>query len=434
MVSNPPIGSTPPAPAAERLRVLVVDEAPPFPPDSGKRLRTWHLLRRLARWHDVVLLSYAAADPGAQTEAQAALAAAGIECHAVPPPAAAAGPRLYARLLANCFSPWPYSVAKHRSRRFRRALSALARERAFDLVQIEWTPYAVHLGAGGPPHLIASHNIETQIWRRRARISGNALARLFFNWQAAKMERFERRAFRRARAVTVVSADDRALARRMGAVRSRIVANGVDLDEFHPRPGQVPDRLLFLGALDWYPNQDAVTWFVEAMLPLILARRPGARFQVAGRRPPAALRRRLRAAPGVEMVGEVADVRPLLAAAAVVVVPLRVGGGSRIKIIEALAMERAVVSTSVGAEGLDLQPGTHLLIADTPQQFARLTLQLLTTPGQGRHLGEAGGAWVRAHHGWDESARALEAEWRLAARPAPAPVSRAALSEVGTCR
>jgi glycosyltransferase involved in cell wall biosynthesis len=318
-------------------------------------------------------------------------------------------------LLANCFSAWPYSVAKHHSRRFRQTMRDLHRARGFDLLQVEWTPYASHLGAGAPPYLIASHNIEAQIWRRRAEVSGHALARFYFNWQAVKMERFERRVFRRARAVTVVSASDRAQAQGMGAAHSRIVANGVDLDDFRPAPGLVPSRLLFLGALDWFPNQDAVIYFVDTMLPLIRARRAGVEFKIVGRRPPATLRRRLETEPGVELVGEVADVRPWLASAAVVVVPLRVGGGSRIKIIEALAMEKAVIATTIGAEGLELRSGSHLLIADTPQQFARLTVQLLTSPEQCAHLGQAGGRWVRDRYSWDDSARALEAEWRRAA-------------------
>ncbi len=405
--------------AAERLRVLVVDEALPYPADSGKRLRTWHLLRRLARRHAVELLCYGAGGE-ASAGAVAALEGAGIRCHLVAPPAEAAGAGLYARLLANCFSPWPYSVAKHHSRRLRGALEELWRTGRFDLVQIEWTPYASHLGPDGPPHLIASHNIEAHIWRRRAEVGGNAAARLYFRLQAAKMEGFERRAFRRARAVTAVSAGDRDEALRWGARRASVVANGVDLEQFQPR-GQAPtpDRMLFVGALDWFPNHDAVVHFVEEMMPLIRARRPQAHLQVIGRRPSAGLRQRLQGRAGVELVGEVDDIRPRLAEAAVVVVPLRVGGGSRIKIIEALAMAKAVVATTVGAEGLELRSGTHLLLADGAQQFARLAAQLLATPAQAEQLGQAGRRWVQEHHDWDDCAQALEAAWRASAARGP---------------
>lgn len=409
----------------ERLRILVVDEALPYPPDSGKRLRTWNLLRRLAARHDLVLLCYSGVG-NSDGAAEAALTAAGIACHTLAPPAEACGWRLYVRLARNCFSRWPYSVAKHHTRRLRSAIQGLCDGggggRGFDLVQIEWTPYASHLGRVAPPHLIASHNIETQIWRRRAAVSQGRWARLFFGWQAAKMERFERRAFARARAVTTVSGDDRDAALRLGALQVGVVANGVDVESFRPVPGAgAVNRLLFVGSLDWFPNQDAVRFFVDAILPLIRARVPAATLQIVGRRPAEALRRHLAGRSGVELVGEVDDVRPFLAGAAVVVAPLRVGGGSRIKIIEALAMEKAVVATSIGAEGLDLLSGRQLLIADGPQQFARLSAQLLTSPVQAQRLGLSGGRWVREHHNWDDCALALEAAWRRAvgARPSP---------------
>lgn len=406
--------------AAQPLRVLVVDEAPPHPPDSGKRLRTWHLLRRLAQRHQVVLLCYGASD-AASARAIAALAEAGIECHLVAPPPDPQGWRLHARLLANCLSPWPYSVAKHHTRRFQAALQELCRRRHFDLVQVEWTPYASHLHRLEVPHLIASHNIEAQIWRRRAAAAPSRTERLYFHWQAAKMERFERQAFRRAQFVTTVSTLDRDDALRFGAAGASVVANGVDTQQLQPaRTGMVPDRMLFLGSLDWHPNQDAVEDFVDNILPRIRAARPQAHLQVVGRRPSPALRRRLAGREGVELIGDVGEVRPWLQAAAAVVVPLRIGGGSRIKIIEALAMEKAVVTTTIGAEGLDVQDGTHLRIADGPAGFAQATLQLLESPEAALQLGRAGRRWARERHDWDDCALALEQAWRkIAGTPQP---------------
>lgn len=405
--------------AARRLRVLVLDEALPYPPDSGKRLRTWHLLRRLAARHEVTLLCYSECGEEQSAEALAAMASAGITCLLVPAPPARAGLGLYARLLANCFSAWPYSVSKHHSPRLRRALRELCAGGRFDLIQVEWTPYASHLEAGAPPHLIASHNIEADIWRRRAAVAAHPAARLFFHWQAAKMRRFEAGAFRRARAVTTVSAMDRRQALTLGARRAAVVANGIDLEHLQPVPAAAaePDRVLFLGSLDWFPNQDGIAYFLSAIWPGLRALRPQARLQIVGRRPPAALRQQVAGQPGVELVGEVADVRPWLSAAAVVVVPLRIGGGSRIKILEALAMEKAVVSTTVGAEGLEVAAGVQLLLADAPAQFAAQTAALLSSPDRAAALGAAGGRWVREHHSWDRCALALESAWRAAAGP-----------------
>jgi glycosyltransferase involved in cell wall biosynthesis len=277
------------------------------------------------------------------------------------------------------------------------------------------------------PHLIASHNIEAQIWQRRAAISRAWVARPYFRLQAARMRRFERRAFARARAVTTVSAEDRATALGWGASRSSLVANGVDLDYFQPRPEAAvePNTLLFVGALDWFPNQDGVVYFAETILPLLRAQQPDCRLRVVGRRPSPALARRLQGLAGVELVGEVADVRPYMAAAALLVVPLRVGGGSRIKIIESLAMDKAVVATTVGAEGLQAVSGTHLLLADTPEQFARAGALLLQAPAQAQRLGRAGGRWARQTYNWDDCARALEAAWRGSLDPLRFPLGGA---------
>ncbi|HWG36454.1 MAG TPA: glycosyltransferase family 4 protein [Terriglobales bacterium] len=399
-----------------RLRVLVLDEALPHPPDSGKRLRTWHLLRRLAHQHTITLLAYGSGDAARDRSAVAALESEGIESLTVAPPSPASGWRLHARLLCNCASPWPYSVAKHHTGRMEAALAALWREGRFDLVQVEWTPFASHLRRSAIPHLIASHNIEAQIWRRRAAVSGPAGA-LYFRWQAAKMRRFEQRAFARAAGVTAVSHEECSVARSWGANDASVVANGVDLEWFQPRSGAVvAGRLVFVGALDWHPNEDAVLHFVEAIAPRLRALRPESRLQVVGRRPSAALRRRLQAACGVELVGEVEDVRPHLAGASAVVVPLRIGGGSRIKILEALAMEKAVISTRVGAEGLGLEDGRHLLLADGDEEFARTAAALLGDDGRAQQLGREGAERVRAQFSWNRCAQDLESAWRCVLR------------------
>ncbi len=415
LISNPAAAASLPAAASRRLRVLVLDEGLPWPPDSGKRLRSWHLLRRLAARHRVELLCFAAPGPEAGA-AVAALNAAGIVCHTVTAPADKRGLALYADLLANCASRRPYSVAKHYRRRFQAVLDDLLAQQPFDLVQVEWTPYAAYCRAGGPAHVIATHNIEAQIWRRRAATARQPLARMYFGWQAAKMRRFEAEAFRHARAVTAVSADERKMAAAEGAACASVVPNGVDLDDFRPQPAPIiPGRMTFVGALDWYPNQDAAAFFARAVLPAIRARDPRAHLRVVGRRPPAALRRELAAQPGVELVGEVADVRPLVAEAALVLAPLRIGGGSRIKILEALAMEKAVLATSIGAEGLAAEPGRHLEVADDAEALAAAAVALLAAPARAAAMGRAGGAWVRAHHSWDDCARALEATWLSAA-------------------
>lgn len=400
------------APPRRSLRVLVLDEALPFPPDSGKRLRTWNLLRHLAPRHELTLLAHGESEPAREADARRALEAAGLRVRTVPALPGRRGLSLYAALLRNCASRWPYSVAKHHTPGYAMAVREEFRTHAYDLVQVEWTPYASHLrlrhAAAPPPALIASHNIEAQIWERRAQLA-RGTARWYFRGQAAKMRRFEAAAFARAQYVTGVSQLDAAAAGRLGAPRVSVVSNGVDLEYFQPRPQLESQTIAFVGALDWFPNQDAVEFFAEQVLPLVRAVAPSVRFRVVGRRPPAAWSARVWS--GVELVGEVADVRPEMEQAAVMVAPLRVGGGSRIKILEALAMEKPVVATTIGAEGLDLVSGEHLLLADSPQALAASLLDLLRNPRTARELGRRGAALVRGQYSWEQSALALEAAW-----------------------
>ncbi len=453
--------------ATRALNLLAIDEWIPYPPDSGKRVRTWNLLRRLAHRHRITLVCYG------ETESAAAKAvcSTGIRVHTVAPVANGAPWRLYPRLAANLFSHYPYSVAKHYTTRFEERLRSLLSTQHFDLVHCEWTPYARFLPVVGEiPTLVMAHNIESQIWSRRAQQSPTLIRRAFFALQARRMESFEREVLTRAGCVAAVTPLDAEQLRAWGVQNVSLVENGVDLDEFSPSSptplpqggegndsvlggglqGQLkadsllrytpprmtatpkchpeqsegsaflldlrnhdtqPGRILFFGSLDWYPNLDALDYLLKEIMPPIAQRLPSVKLQVVGKAPPQGLAMRLAGGAGVEFVGEVPDVRPYLAQAAVVVVPLRIGGGSRIKILEALAMGKAVVSTSIGAEGLAVSDGIHLLLADTPAEFASRTVELLTSPQECRRLGENGRRLVVERYSWDRAAEALESAW-----------------------
>jgi glycosyltransferase involved in cell wall biosynthesis len=402
-------------PELRRLRVLVLDEELPYPPDAGKRIRTWNLLRRLAQRHTISLLCYGEPhDPSAGVLEQA-----GIRVHLVAPPASMRGSHLYLRLFANLFSRYPYSVEKHFSKEFQSRVHELAAAEQVDLVHCEWTPYSRFAnGLKENPVLITSHNVESQIWFRRAKQSRGIIQRLFFNLQAIKMERFERRALQNAQVVTAVTTEDVRVMRSWNARSVRLVENGVDLEYFKPcaEIGNEPE-LLFLGSLDWFPNIDALDYLLECIMPIVRSLQPSVRLRIVGRRPSKELATRVAKLGWAELVSDVPDVRPYLAQASVVVVPLRIGGGSRIKILEALASGKALVSTSVGAEGLAVTDGENIRIADEPAQFAQGVLELLASP-EGRHrLGRSGRALVEKRYGWQEIAKLLESAWFEACSP-----------------
>lgn len=226
------------------------------------------------------------------------------------------------------------------------------------------------------------------------------------------MRQFERRALLRASAATVVTDLDFSIIQRWGVTNLTLVPNGVDLDFYRPIPeAEHDDELLFLASLDWHPNADALRYFVSKILPIVRARRPGVILRIVGRKAPESMIRQYSGLPGCDFVGEVADVRSYLASASVIVVPLNIGGGSRIKILEALGAGKAVVATTIGAEGLNVVSGDHLLIADSPSAFAAAIEDLLSSPGLRRRLGNNGRKLVSDQYSWDQIAGSLESVW-----------------------
>ncbi len=230
--------------------------------------------------------------------------------------------------------------------------------------------------------------------------------RLAIAWQASKTVTAERRAFHSFDRCLAVSQNDAEEIHRMApGVPVSVVPNGVDIEQFTPQrePGEVRE-MAFSGAMDWLPNIDGVTFFVREVLPLIRQRMPGARLSIVGRNPSQALVRRL-SGEAVSFTGKVEDIRPHVARARVVVVPLRIGGGTRLKILEAWAMAKPVVSTSLGAEGLPARDGENIAIADTPDAFAERTAALLADTAAGERLGVAGRRVAEDRFSWPRVAR-----------------------------
>lgn len=404
------------SPAGRPLRVLVLDEALPVPPDSGKRIRTLALLERLAGGAEITLCVHAEGpiDPQARERVERA----GLRLLPVPRrPLVKRGPRFAWDLARNVLLPSPYMAMAHRTRAMRAAVLHEVAAHRPDLIHVEWTPYVVNVPVGtGVPVVVSAHNVESEIWARYRATERSPARRAYIALQHLKVRRFERRVLAGARAVTAVSPGDADAIRALSGQRDvTVVPNGVDAATFAPQPDAAPEpaTALFTGSLDWRPNQDAVTWYLEAVHPRVLERRPDARFVVVGRHPPAWLVERVGRAPGARLHGSVPDVRPYVARATVNVVPLRVGGGSRLKIPEALAMGRPVVSTTVGAEGLDLAEG--LVLADAPATLAEAVLEAFARPQAAEARAGVGRALVLARYEWGAIAPVQRALWERVA-------------------
>jgi glycosyltransferase involved in cell wall biosynthesis len=396
------------------MEVVVVDGVVSYPPTSGKRLRTLHLMLQQARRHRITYLTRGSGRAEENAQARDFLAGHGITTLIVDdPPSRKKGWRFYADLAANLMSQLPYSVAVHQSAVLARAAGELAATHPVDLWHVEWSGF-LHAIPPGRPVVLSAPNVDALIWQRYHETERNPLKRWYIRRQWKKFERFERRAFASAGRVVAVSAEDAALIREgMGLTNVAVVDNGFDRSSFEsivPQPDA--EGILFLGSLDWRPNLDAARLLLDEVFPLVRAQEPGVKLKIVGRTPPEWLVKRAREEPGVELHADVPDVRPYLAGSVVQAVPLRIGGGSRLKIIESLASGLPVVSTRVGAEGLCLRPGVEYVLADGPAEMATALVRCLRERAWARGLAEEGRRTVRERYDWAVLAEKLDRVWR----------------------
>jgi polysaccharide biosynthesis protein PslH len=375
------------------MRILWVKLGGLWPPTAGGRIRSLETLSCLSRHHEVTVVTTHGPDDDPDGLRRRLPHCARIV--SMPFVAPRAGTPKFARALATSWcTRYPVDLWKWRTAAVHDEVRGVLARGDVDvcvadfLVAVANIPHAPRV-----PMVLFEHNVEHLIWRRVAGLERRPARRTLLEIEAWKMRRAERRACSAADLVVAVSEDDR---RRLQALApsSRCVAipTGVDTTFFQPSgaPGMA-NRLVFTGSMDWFPNEDAITYFIDAILPRIRAEIADVTLSVVGRNPSAALRAAAVQA-GVVVTGTVDDVRPYVDEAALYVVPLRAGGGTRLKIFEALAMGKAVVSTTVGAEGLAVTPGRDVAIADRPDEFARSVIALLRDPARRHALGMPDGS------------------------------------------
>ncbi len=403
----------------ERLNVLLVSPMTPSPPRFGAQARTHGLLSNFAQHHDLTAIVLHDDDETPGTSGPA-MRAYSREVIFVRNPHRAAGWRRRVLQARSWLSRQSYQRHLFTVPGLQEALDRLLGSRRFDVVFVN-LPYLAHYrlrrsppGTVVPAVVVDSHDVGYDLARQVATSSAPLGQRLHarFNWR--KLAREELAVYNDADGVCVCStADQRRLAADAPSATTVVIPNAADVEHLQPRqtdPAPDGHTVLFFGLLGTVPNVDGVMYFLREIWPRIAAARPDARFVVVGANPAPAIQ--AHAGPGVTIVGPVDDLRPHLAAAAVVVVPLRLGSGTRLKILEAWAMARPVVSTALGAEGLDCVPGRHLLIADDPADFASAVLRILREPGLADELGRAGRSLVSERYSWRGAAKMLEGFFR----------------------
>jgi glycosyltransferase involved in cell wall biosynthesis len=402
-----------------RLSVLFVTPFLPSPPLFGAQRRLHELISGVAASNDVSVLSLVT--PG--EDHRNAIRATEEYCRRVVTVCnetdGAGRTRKRLLQLASLGSPHSYEWLGHNELPFRAALAQML-ARPFDVVHFELAPMAGYadgcsLGRSPRPVLcLDEHNIEYDIVRRTAYADTGALRRAYSAIEWRKVRREERHAWTCLGGCTLTSTrDQELLLADEPAAHTAVVPNGVDLEFFRPAPRGAPydqQTLLFFGAIDYHPNTDALLFFLNDVFPRLVARYPSLRLGIVGRKPPESIA--AHRSTSVEVTGVVEDVRPWLDRADVVIVPLRIGGGTRLKILEAMAMGKAIVSTVVGAEGLEVVPERDLLIADDAEAFVTQIGRLLDNPALRRRLGASARRLVTSRYSWKVSVERLSAFYR----------------------
>jgi sugar transferase (PEP-CTERM/EpsH1 system associated) len=395
------------------MNILWLNAGLLLPLDKGGKLRTWHLMRHLARRHDISYLSFS--DPS-QTVADIE-GMRNVASHVVTVPRtdpAKGSARFYVDASRYLLDPVPYAVAKYRGAAYRAAIDRLLHERKFDAIVCDFLPPVVNLPERVPcPTILFTHNVEAEIWRRHRDNATNPGARLLLREQWRRMLRFERAALTRFDLVLCVSDADRQTFARLypGALKApaHVVKTGVDTEYFAPMTDRPSSRahLVFTGSMDWLPNEDGMQYLVRKILPGIRQAEPETTLSIIGRSPTPVVKR-LAETAGIEVTGRVDDVRPHIARGSVYVVPLRIGGGTRLKIFEAMSMGKAVVSTTVGAEGLPVTPGHDICIADEPARFTQAVIHLIRDGELRRRIETEARRLVVERYDWSAVAQDLE--------------------------
>ncbi|HEY8056269.1 MAG TPA: glycosyltransferase [Terriglobales bacterium] len=393
------------------MRLLYLALDCPLPANNGNRMRTWSMLRALhAEGCRITLVCQR--DSGilhARAELHQACEAFWILDQRV---GSLSQGHDWGRRLASLASPLPHAVRRYRSAAVRTLVRRLWASAQCEALVCDSVFGAVNVPPEAQPLILNHHNIEHRIFAAYRETETNPLKRIAAGWEGRKLYRWERAAGELAALHLVCSRVDQESLLLQQPLARVVVAPNI-APETAPTPSAEDNGaedeglVVFQGAMDWFPNRDAVDFFLAQIWPRVLHDQPAARLLIVGRQPPAAFLARHRRQPRVTFTGTVEDVRPYLARAAVAVVPLRIGSGTRLKILEAAAMGKAIVSTPLGAEGLALAAGSEIVLAARPEDFAQEVIGLLASPHRRRRLGEAARARVQADYSFDALRRSV---------------------------
>lgn len=395
------------------MNILFVSITVPYPAIDGGRIRVLNLLKRLVNQGDnltFVALKTKNTDPAGIEY----LRNLGIDAHLVEDESNK--PKFLYRAI---FHRTPFTVAKYYSDDFARKLEELIRKKSFDIIHFEMLHSGQYLDdlSEKIPTLLSLQNIDSVVWTRLAEYSKSRIQKIGYQHQSRTFSRYEKKMCQKFNTVTCVSKIDKDI---LSAICSQadidLIPNGVDLDLYRPKYEQEKENVLvFTGSMDWLPNEDAAVYFTQDVFPLIKRNIENVKFQIVGSNPTESVLK-LGKQEDVVVTGRVKDIKPYIAQATVYVVPLRIGGGTRLKILEALAMGKAVVSTPVGAEGLDLSDGEDIFLAEDVESFAETIIRLMNRNELRRQVGMAGRKFMEKEYSWNKIGEKLREVYERAVK------------------
>lgn len=383
------------------MKILFLTPYLPYPLNNGGLIRVHHLLINIARRHDVTLICMEPDNPE-QSKGIDIIQSHGVTVELVP--VASAQKKKYKRIfqLLSLFSAKPYQYRQYISDAMQKTIDSHLGENTFNLLLVEFSQMGYFNFPTDIPKYVDQHNVEYEIMQRTYETERNPLRKLlaksewkkYQNQEIENCEKFEG-------CLTTSARDAKILNKRSPRLSCHVIPNGVDSDFFQQREHKPkPNRILFTGTISYYPNTEGVLWFHQTIWPLIKKYRPDAEFCIAGKSPPSEVLRLANQDSNIIVTGAVDDMRDYYESAAVVVVPLRVGGGTRLKILEGMAMQKAIVSTSVGAEGINHTDGNDILLKDTPEDFAKAVISVMDDEKLRARLEQGGRSLVESQYDW----------------------------------
>jgi glycosyltransferase involved in cell wall biosynthesis len=404
------------------MKILIISHFLPYPPKGGSPLRNYNLLKETAAEHELHMFAFYQKvhlkDGGSLEKRVEEIGKFCDHLEVFPIPTDRSAMSFRMLLLGNLFSRQPYSAWRFYSRDIELAVKRhLDKHEDFDLLQLDTIALANFVRVAPElPTVLVHQNVESQLLYRRSEYLGNPLAKRYMAYQAWKLKQFESWADRRVDCHTTVSEEDKqTLAAHAPNAEIMVVPNGVDPDYFRPTDdSQDSNNLIYVGGMTWFPNLDAIRFFLDDIWPAVKQQVPEARLTHIGRQTTNEFQSRADTDRSLNFLGFVDDIRPDMTRAGVYIVPLRIGGGTRLKILDAMSMGKAIVSTSIGCEGIEVTDGHDIVIADTAADFAARTVELMKDPARREQIGRHARQTVEQKYAWPVIAPRLNDAYKLA--------------------